>query len=216
MSLEKTNKDPFVSILSSDATFRLVVPEGTPDSVKREYEDSKGNKGVKNELVFNKMIGKITKIAFAETDFGKLLHLTITDDKGDMILSISTSQNYGEDMMKKIPNIDLSKEVTLSPYSFSDDKGKLRKGISVTQNGEKIKNFFYDEKAEKNVHGFPNPKGDTSKYSKDKWKIYFLEARDFLCEYIAEHFGAVNQKSDSPVEKEESVDDLAEELNKTE
>ncbi len=196
MALEKTHKDTFVSILSSDATFRLVVPEGTEGAVKREYEDSKGNKGVKHELVFDKMTGKITKVAFAETDFGKLLHLTITDEKGDMVLSVSTSQNYGEDLMKKLPNLDLEQDVVLSPYSFTDDKGKLRKGVSVVQNGEKIKNFFYDEKTEKVTHGYPSPKGDTKKYSKDKWKIYFLEAREFLCEYIAEHFG-VKQPTES-------------------
>lgn len=190
MALEKINKDTFVSILSSDATFRLVVPEGTPDSIKREYEDSTGKKGVKNELVFNKMTGKITNVAFAETNFGKLLQLTITDEKGPIILSVSTAQNYGEDLMKKLPNLDLSQDVELAPYSFTDERGKSRKGVSVVQNGNKIKNFFYNEETKENINGFPSPKGDTKKYSKDKWKIYFLEARDFLCEYTAEHFGA--------------------------
>lgn len=189
MALIKNDKENYVSILSSDGTLRMVVPDGTEGAVKREYETTDGKKGTKTELVFNKLIGKITKIEFFDGDFGKLLQLTVDDGiEKPLILSVNTSQNFGEDIMKKLPNIDLNKEVSFSPYSFEDENGKVKKGVSIVQDGKKIQNFFYNVTAKKNCNGFPEPKGDIKKYSKDKWKIYFLEAREFLIEYTTKNF----------------------------
>lgn len=187
MALIANKQDKYITILS-DGTLRLPVPEGTEGAVKREYELKDGTKGSKTELVFNKITGKITDIKIFDGDFGKLLQLTITDEAGDMVLSVSTAQNFGEDLMKKLPNIDLDKEVSLAPYAFEDEKGKSKKGVTVTQDEVKIKNYFYDEEKKEVTNGYPKPKGDTTKYSSDKWKIYFLEAREFLTEYIEERF----------------------------
>ncbi len=184
MALEKINKDNYVSILSSDGTLRMTVPEGTEGSIHREYETSDGKKGVKNELVFNKLSGKITNIAFHDGDFGKSIQVTVTDDAGDVVLSINTAQNYGEDFMKKLPNIDLEQPVTLSPYNFTDDKGKLRKGISILQNDVKVQNSYYDALAKKNTNKFPEPDGDTKKYDNDDWKTYFIKVRKFLIKEV--------------------------------
>jgi hypothetical protein len=188
MAREQTSKDEYYTILGSDGKFRLAVPEGTAGSVKREYEDSAGVKGVKNELVFDKLSGKIANVAFHDGKFGKSLQITLTDEVGPMVISLNTATNFGEDAMKKLPNIDRSKVVSFNPYAFTDDKGKLRKGISIVQDGQKITNYFYDEVEKKNLHGFPTPKGDIKKYSKDRWKIYFLEAREFLIGYIDDNF----------------------------
>ena len=195
MALEKIERQNYVSILSSDATFRVVVPDGTEGSIKREYETSDGKKGTKTELVFNKLTGKITNIGFYDGDFGKQLQLTITDDKGDLTLSVNTAQNYGEDIMKKIPNINLDKEVVLVPYSFEDDKGKIRKGVTITQDGKKIESFFYDKVAKKNVNGYPDPEGDRKDYDKDSWRVYFIQARKFLVGYTEKHFPAKEHKT---------------------
>lgn len=191
MALTKTQeKKNYVSILSSDATLRMVVPTGTPDSVVRTYETSDGKTGTKTELVFNKMSGKITDISFFDGDFGKLLQLDITDDAGTLTLSVNTAQNYGEDLMKKIPSLDLSKGVEFAPYSFIDDNGKTRKGVTVTQEGKKIQNFFYDIANKKNLYDYPTPTG--SEKDKDDWKVYFIQARKFLVAYIEKNFPTKN------------------------
>jgi hypothetical protein len=200
MALEKFNKESYVSILSSDGTLRLVVPEGTEGSVVREYEDSKGNKGSKTELVFNKLVGKIVGIEFKDGDYGKSIQVSVDDGATDpVILSINTAQNFGEDFLKKLPNINLEKEVTLAPYAFEAD-GKVKKGITITQDGEKIKNFFYDEEKKEVCNKYPKPKGDTAKYDKDDWKIYFMEARKFLVKYAEEHFVSKKETADSKFE----------------
>lgn len=189
--IPKQERENFISILSSDASLRKVVPEDTLGAVRREYEDSKGNKGVKFEQIFESVSGKITDIKFVDTDFGTLLQVSLTDTfMGDTeILSMSTSSSFGEDFMKKLPNLDLEQDVVIKPYAFTPDgKTKEMKGLSITQGGNKIQNFFYDVDAKTTSNGLPQPEGDTKKYKSDDWKIYFLKVRKFLTEYTTEHF----------------------------
>lgn len=187
---EKDNK-VYVSVLSSDGTLRRVVPEGTPNSVTREYETSDGKSGVKHELIYKELSGWITNLEMFDGEFGMnlVIEMAVSEDKEEKLyLSLGTGSAFGEDFMKKLPNIKLDEIVTIAPYSFEDDKNKMRKGLTITQNATKITNYFYDAEAEKTVHGFPSPKGDTAKYSKDKWKAYFLDARIFLTDYTKENF----------------------------
>lgn len=185
MALTNTKKDNYVSILSSDGTFRLVVPEGTEGSIVREYETSDGKKGSKTELVFNKLDGMITNVEFHGGEFGKNLLVTVDDGQADpVVVSMNCAQAYGEDFMKKLPSIDLSKPVIISPYAFEDDKKKMKKGVSIVQNDAKVRNFFYDEVEKKETNGFPAPEGDTSTYDSDSWKVHFIKVRKFLVDYV--------------------------------
>lgn len=192
MAREKDNSKEFVSILSSDGSLRLTVPDGTEGAVKREYKvtDEKTKEETtktKNEIVFKALSGKITDVAFAETKFGVLLQVRVTDEEGDLTISTNASNNFGIDFMKKLPAMDFSKEYRLAPFSFEGEKGKTIRGISISEGLEqdkeapKVTNFFWDGK--KDIHDFPAPKGDTTKYTKNKWKAYFGEVEDFLIDY---------------------------------
>lgn len=186
---EQVNSTPIMSILGSDGTLRLTVPEGTEGAKRRDYETSDGKEGYKFELVFKSLTGKITNIQKYEGDYGTNLMVTLSYDGGADTVSINTNTPFGEDFMKKLPNINLDEFVTIAPYSFVDEKGKTRKGLTVTQGDVKLKDFFTDpEDFKKKLHGYPMPKGDTEKYTKDKWKLYFQEARIFLLEYTEEKF----------------------------
>lgn len=188
MGLQTRESVEFISILGSDGTLRLKVSEDTPGAVRREGKDSKDQPFVKYELVFASINGIITDLALHEGEFGTNIIVTFKDGDQENKLSLNSASPFGEDFMKKLPSIDLTKEVVLAPFSFVDNKGKTRKGVTITQDGKKLTNFFYDAEKEKNVHGYPEPKGDTSKYSKDKWKLYFNECRVFLIDYTTEHF----------------------------
>ncbi len=179
------SNNTFVTILS-DGTMRVAVPEGTEGSVRREYETKDGAKGVKHEMVYTELEGKITGISFYEGDYGKLLQLTVTDDNNDQVLlSVGTESNFGEDLMKKLPAIDLEQPVKIVPYSFEDDNKKKKRGVTVYQNEEKVANFFTDEDR-KPLHGFP-PIPKKKKITTDDWKLYFMNVRVFLIEYITEN-----------------------------
>jgi hypothetical protein len=197
MALQNTAPaDVTYATVLADGKIHVSVPEGTEGAVLREYETSTGEKGSKWEHVFTKLSGMITGIQFYEGDFGNQLQLTIADEgEKPVVLSLSTAQNFGEDLMKKIPAIDTSKPVVLSPYAVEDDKtGKLRKGISVVQDEKKVQNYFYNFHEKQNINGYPSPKfkldkksGENKPFSKDEWKLYFGECRVFLTEYITEH-----------------------------
>jgi hypothetical protein len=103
--------------------------------------------------------------------------------------------------MKKILNVDIEKPVKIVPYAFNDDKGKVKKGITIYQGEQKIENYFYDATKKKNLHGYPEPKKLKKPLSKDQWKMYFMEARMFLEEKISEHFKLDNEKELTPKEK---------------
>lgn len=173
----KDNSKVFITILA-DGKFHQTVPEGTPNAITREYEDKEGVKQTKTELVHDSITGKITGIAFEDGEYGKSIQLTI-DNEG--IISAGTASNFGEDLMKKLPSVDFSKEVKLAPYAFEAD-GKSKKGVTVYQDDVKLESFYWDSVAKKAVNSLPEPEGDTSKFDSDDWKMHFMKVRKFLVE----------------------------------
>lgn len=182
------NTTPIMNILGSDGTLRLTVDAGTEGAKLREYETSDGKKGSKWELTFKSLSGKITNLQMYEGDYGKNLLVTLSYNGGEDTISFNTATPFGEDFMKKLPNINLDEYVTIAPYSFVDDNGKTRKGVTVSQGDVKLSNYFYDAEKKKNLHKYPEPEGDVSKFDKDDWKIYFTKCRKFLVANVEEKF----------------------------
>lgn len=190
MQTEKREDVKKFLIVLADGKFHQTVPEGTEGAIVRTYEDKDGVEKTKTEIVWDEVTGKITKMSFEDGDFGKNLQLEIDEDG---VISLGTASSFGEDLMKKIPAIDMSKEVKLVPYSFQDEKGKSRKGISVYQDFEgktdkntwtKIDSFYYDKEAKKDINGIPTPEGDTKSFDSDDWKMHFMVVRKFLIKEI--------------------------------
>ena len=88
--------------------------------------------------------------------------------------------------MEKLPNLDLSKEVTLKPYDFTDDKDKRIQGISITQDEVKITSAYYDAETKKQAEGFPEiPKArGGGKVSSAQWKAYFAQRNAHLLDLL--------------------------------
>lgn len=172
--------------IGANGDIRLTVPEGTTGAVRREYEDRE-TKELKHkfEMVYSAIDGLIGDITIMAGKFGDNLIVPLKDvASGEVItLSVGLTSNFGEDFMKKMPNIDYSKPVVITPFSFTSDKGKAIKGVDIKQDGEKVKNYFRDDVAKKNINGLPEPDGDTRSYTKDDWKIYFLTTRKFLINF---------------------------------
>lgn len=169
----------YLSILS-DGKFHQTVDEGTEGAVVRTYKDKSEVEHTKTELVFTDVTGIITKVSFEDGEFGKSLQIEID---GDGIISVGTASNFGEDLMKKLPAIDLKQEVKIAPYSFKDDKGKTRRGVTVYQNDAKVENYYKDSTTKEIINGMPEP-GDTSKFDSDDWKLYFMQVRKFLIQQV--------------------------------
>ena len=186
----------YINVLSSDGTFRRAVPEGTAGAVKREYESRDGKKGTKWELIYNEVSGIISDIQFYKGDYGKNLIITFQDgEELPVTLSLNTNQNYAEDVMKKLPNIDFALPVVMKPYSFEDDNKKVRKGMTIWQSGKKIADYFYDTETKTQKNGAPSPEFKIDPKTKQRkpfgsaeWKVYFTSLSIFLVEYIENNF----------------------------
>ncbi len=210
----KEHADTIFATILADGKIHVSVPKETEGAVERKFAtdaDKKAGPDVKTgskwEHIYTELTGTISAIKFHEGDYGVNL-LVVVGEEGDekpVTLAISTESNFGEDLMKKIPNIDLTKAVTLAPFAFDNDKGKKVRGISVTQpqkKGDPVKilNYFYDTEEKEVTNGYPTPpQAKAGKLiNKSQWRKYFTEAREFLIEYVTEHnvFGASQGEQD--------------------
>jgi hypothetical protein len=184
----------FFSVLGSTGNFHQKVTEGTEGARLRKYESSDGIAGEKWELVVSEITGVIDNISIFEGKFGKNILVALKLDEGEtesdqVIMSFGANSPFGENLLEKLPSLDLSKEVTFSPYSFVDDTtGKPKKGLTLKQNGNKIDSFFnsYNPETKKwtSKKGFPLPEGEGKGFDTDDWKAYFIGRRKYLIEEL--------------------------------
>lgn len=210
----------FINVLASDGTFRMTVPEGTEGSEERKWETKDGKSGVKHELKWQTAKGKITNMEFRDGEYGEQLILTLEseDEQEDPVaISLQVSSPFGEDVMKKLPNINLKEEVLLRPFNFDDDNGKNRRGMAIKQGDNKIENYYYDVENKKPANGYPAPQGDET--TSDDWKVYFINARKFLVKETKERIeklesdGVIKKRAipdqpvvDYPTNEDEGID----------
>jgi hypothetical protein len=191
----------YYSVLA-DGKFHTTVAEGTTGATKREYETSDGKKGSKWELVAQAITGKITNLAIYDGDYGKQIQISLGTET---TISLNANGNFAQDVMKKLPNIDLEKEVKFAPYSFIDEKsGKPKKGITIYQDGKKIESNYSVKKEDKWVeaNGFPKVPAKAKDWDTDDWKVYFIGVTKFLLEEVQKSklYNAVKPADDLAVE----------------
>lgn len=185
MGLETKETKKIISVLGSTGDLRMVVPEGTEGAVRREYESSTGEKGVKHELVFKSISGMITDVKFFDGDYGRNLVITFDFEDGSEPVAVSLGCNtpFGEDVLKKLPNIKFKQAVSMRPYSFVGDNGKPMKGVTIMQGETKVANAFYDAEKKENLLDYPKPEGETDKYDTDDWEMFFTKCRKHTIQY---------------------------------
>ncbi len=201
-----------------DGSFRTRVPQDHPECQPREWTSTDGKT---TKMIYERKVdylfGFIKDIQFNDGEFGMNINVTLdeNEDGQSPIISVGTATREGEDLMKKLPNLDLSKEVRFRPFNFTGSENEEVRGMELMQqdeNGEfkvKITNFFSSKEKQNDgsykysyLNGFPAPEGDTDSYSKDDWKIYFLTARKFLINYtkneVAPRIGVADQVQTAP------------------
>lgn len=216
MGLQKSESKTYLSILGSDGQIHQTVEEGVEGAVKREYETSDGKTGEKWELKFSSFTGFIIDVKFFEGDFGANILIDLKDeDDNEYTLAISASSTFGEQFMMKLPNLDLTKEVLLKPYSFPDKKnaGKRIRGLKLVQDDEPVLDYFteYDEvkKTFKTLHGMPSPDKKKTTTS-EKWKLYFAIRREWLMDYLIENELVKAAEEGAEEEDDEEPEDVEE------
>lgn len=198
----------YVSI-KSDGLFHEKVSEGTDGAILREYDLKDGTHGSKWELLYKDLSNvHIKSIYFEDSEYGENICTTFTDGENEVTWSENTGTNFGSDWMKRLPNLDFTAKVSIKPYAFEAENGKLKKGVNVYQH-DKIADYFWDAEKKKKLHDFPAPPKEEMKT--DDWKLYFLNVKMFLVDYTKSKIlpkfesGVSPVKSDYPTPEEEGI-----------
>jgi len=156
------------------------VDANTPNAKRRDYELPDKTTGFKYELNYMNWTSRIKGITFKDGDFGKQCMVELED----AVLTIGVSSRYFQDFACKLVGSNVTQPYTLHPYDMETDTGR-KTGISLQQEGEKLKNYFYDFENKKNLHGFPEvDKEELDSLGKDYWKVYFIKVAQFLMKQI--------------------------------
>lgn len=129
------NQSSAVYLSISNGLLCRRVQEPTKASVTRVSEN---NGKTYHEEFYKGWSGKITDIQTRDSQFGKEWCVTINDGSVTAILSFKYSSGYARSFLKCLPNIDLSKDVTITPKSEStirNGKEEKKTTIFVNQNG---------------------------------------------------------------------------------
>ena len=174
----------------ADGLLRENVPEGTEGAKLRVVKDDAGNiKAEKWELAYPGITGFITGVSTFDGDYGMNILISMKDeDEEEFTVSLKASSMYGEDFLHKLPAIDMSKEITLKCYNFEADNGRKMTGITMTQDGEKLRNAFNYKDGDEwvsPIEGYPAQPEKEPKNS-EAWKIFFAMRREWVIEYLTE------------------------------
>lgn len=167
---------------------REKVEEGTEGATKRTGEVA-GVPFEKWELVYPGITAKITKVELQDGKYGKnvLIHMTDDNDESFIVSLGAENSSTGVPFMSALPNIDLTKDVTLKPYpDFVTKEGvQKRAGLSIKQDGSPVKDAFYDFEKKENLLGMP--KAEPNKKGDINWKLYFAQRDEWLQTYMLDN-----------------------------
>jgi len=168
MGLENKENGHFITILNGKFCQR--VQENIPGAVMRVNKLKK----TVYEKFYDSFTAKLVGIRTQDGSYGKNWLFDFKDSKEVYHLQLSYSNSFATAFLKMLPNIDLTKEMKLSP-SVKKVDGKNKSSLFVNQDGSAIKHAFTREKP----NGMPDLKQITIKGQlmwDDTDRIEFLHA----------------------------------------
>jgi len=175
------------------------VESNTPGAVRIEYQLRDGTAGHYFACKKEYLRGVIESIYFKEGNFGKSLMINLINGEEKTAIQATVDTDYATTLMHLIPSLDLKKEVIFAPYDFiikvvqEGQKPKRIRGMSLKQDDEKVKKFFFDSEARKALHGAPEFDGDTK--DKADWRLHFMKVNNFLVKYITANFATEQEET---------------------
>ena len=145
MGLEQKTGGNYITILQGKFCQR--VPEGTEGAVTRT--NKLGN--VVHEKFYDNFTGKLVDIKTQDGTYGKTWNFLFQDKEDVYTLQLSYSNSFSTAFLKMLPNIDLTKEMKVSPSTKEVD-GKMKSSLFVNQDGKALKHAYTRE----NPNGMPD------------------------------------------------------------
>jgi len=135
MGLETRGEGKYITILGGKFCQR--VQEGTEGAVTRK--NKMGN--TVHEKFYDSFTGKLVDIQVKDGNYGKTWNFSFRDQKEMYTLQLSYSNSFSTAFLKMLPNIDVTKEMKVSP-SVKEVDGKNRSSLFVNQDGAPVKHAY--------------------------------------------------------------------------
>jgi hypothetical protein len=203
MGLGTNENGKFISIVGG--RFCIRVPEGTAGA---ETRVNKLGKTV-TEKYYDNFTGKLVALKVTEGNYGKQWEFSFQDSGEVYKLQLGYTNSFAKNILKMLPNADLSKEMKVSPSTKVEADGTKKSSIFVNQDGKALKHAYTRDIP----NGLPPMKQVTVKGTlvwDDTDQMVFLEAM-VNKDIIPKLGGAVVTSSSAPVD---SFDKDVEEINK--
>lgn len=152
------------------------VTEGTPGAVEHIKEDKSKIYFLEYSSVSGLMTGFRTKAGLNEGDVTACVEI---QDAGETFeLQFKIGSGYWNSFAKMLPNVDVSKPITFSPF-YKEENNKKQTTLFLNQDGNAVK-FAYTKE---NPNGLPEAEAITNKKG-DILKWDFSEQEQFLLNMI--------------------------------
>lgn len=166
--------------------------------------------GKDTETPFDEIEGQITSLYYKDEEYEgtpqRKLIIILSDGDETYQLSLNTESNNYSALVSFLPNVDITKTLTLHPksdVSNRDGKEVTRNSILVSQNGKFAKSYFTKE----NTHGLPSWEIATVGKKKVTDKTAYLEfLEDFVTNKLANKLKNTVVKQAVDVDEEEPVE----------
>ena len=173
------------------------------------------------EQTFNKVSKVQLKEARSEEKFGQNRMILVFNNMGDnspniqiqctLVSNTGSVNGFASNFIDKIPNIKIGTIMDFSTWKMTDkNTGKDRRGVTIIQNGEKVKSAYFDYVKMESIGDKPRAKKIT-KLGKEVWD--FTPVAEFQLEKFKEFSDSLknywNNGSNSVLEEaKEEVTDL--------
>ena len=205
MGLDNREGGKYITILGGKFSQR--VQEDTPGAVQRTNKLGK----VVFEKYYDSFTGKLIRIRTQDGGgYGKNWVFDFRDNGEVYHLQLSYSNSFATAFLKMLPNVDLSKEMKVSP-SIKEVDGKNKSSLFINQDGVAIKHAFTKDQP----NGLPPMVEVTIKGEKvwdDTDRLVFLE--NMVNTVILPKLKAINPNvnTETAPEKAESLESFTADL----
>ena len=217
MGLEETTE-------GSRTTFLTLYKGVWAKKVDKDTEGAKERKNKKEVTIYEKhyktVSGTIKSIKIEKKDFGKQLQIEMSDVDETYTLSIPVESRYFDAFCAKIGHADLSRPISIAPYSFiPSGETHEKSGLNIYQHDNdkavdekgKLPYFFTQEEPK----GKPQPDKTNAEMDSDSWKVYFMQVTIFYQKYILALMGGNPKTEAKPVRQNKAGKKAAETLAAT-
>jgi hypothetical protein len=166
-----------------DPTDEEISLKKTGGAIRRDWEKD-GKSGVKWEIQYKNLTGHLTGVEFGEHEFGDYCILKLESNGEKAHLKIVLESKYFSSFGHRFSNINFDLPLTINAYDFENENKKKMTGLSLTQEGKKLKGYFWDDIAKVPINGMVQPGEDKASYVRADWIYYYSKVTRFLKEHI--------------------------------